>query len=165
MVETVRHTKESILYILSQIKDPEIPVLSIQEMGLLHDVKLSDDLCEVFIMPTYTGCPAMGIIETDIYTLLKQEGFQNIKVSLVYSPAWTTDLMSESSKVKLINYGIAAPVHSSCTNWLKPDAIEVLCPKCNSKHTELISRFGSTACKAFYSCKNCSEPFEYFKCH
>ena len=165
MVETGSHTKQSVLEILSRIKDPEIPVLSIQEMGMLHDVKLSGDLCEVFIMPTYSGCPAMGIIEEDIYTLLKQEGFSNIKVTLVYSPTWTTDLMSESSKEKLRAYGIAAPVHSSCTNWLKPNDVEVLCPKCNSKHTELISRFGSTACKALYSCKNCSEPFEYFKCH
>lgn len=164
---TVPYTKEDILFILAGIVDPEIPVVTIQEMGMLRDVILSDEYCEVIITPTYTGCPAMGIIEHDIIELLHQNGLANVKVTTSYSPAWTTDWMSEGTKEKLRKFGIAAPVHSSCVNWLKPlnDSQEVHCPKCNSTHTKLISQFGSTACKALYQCSDCQEPFDYFKCH
>jgi len=165
MVKTIPLTKTDILHLLSEIVDPEIPVVNIQEMGMLRDVLLTDDGCEVLLTPTYNGCPAMGIIEQDILLLLQQHGISNAKVKLVYSPAWTTDWMSDSTKEKLKHYGIAAPLHSSCVNWLKPDQIKVSCPNCGSEDTLLVSRFGATACKALYRCADCKEPFEYFKCH
>jgi ring-1,2-phenylacetyl-CoA epoxidase subunit PaaD len=165
MVETFLHTKEEIFQMLSSICDPEIPVVTIQEMGMLRDVILKEDECEVIITPTYTGCPAMGIIEHDIIELLLQNGIEKPKVTLVYSPAWTTDWMTDSTKEKLRVYGIAAPLHSNCTNWLKPSANAIKCPKCGSEHTQVISQFGSTACKALYRCTECKEPFDYFKCH
>ncbi|MCF8293237.1 MAG: phenylacetate-CoA oxygenase subunit PaaJ [Chitinophagaceae bacterium] len=165
MVNTVPYSKEDILFILAGIVDPEIPVVTIQEMGMLRDVILTEDLCEVIITPTYTGCPAMGIIEHDIVDLLIQNGIPNVKVTTSYSPAWTTDWMSEGTKEKLKNFGIAAPIHSSCSNWLNPKSVVVSCPRCDSKHTTMISQFGSTACKALYKCEDCKEPFDYFKCH
>ena len=165
MVNTSLHTKESIFNLLSTIVDPEIPVVSIEEMGMLRDVNITDTFCEVIITPTYTGCPAMGIIEDDIMTLLQQNGIENPSVKLVYSPAWTTDWMTEATKEKLRKFGIAAPIHSSCANWLKPTDVSVKCPKCHSENTKVISQFGSTACKALYSCNDCQEPFDYFKCH
>ncbi len=165
MVKSIPLTKADVLHLLSEIVDPEIPVVNIQEMGMLRDVLLSGDSCEVLLTPTYNGCPAMGIIEQDILLLLQQHGIPNAKVKLVYAPAWTTDWMSDSTKEKLKHYGIAAPLHSSCVNWLKPDQITVACPNCGSEETLLVSRFGSTACKALYRCNGCKEPFEYFKCH
>lgn len=159
------YQREEILALLSEIKDPEIPVVTIEEMGMLRDVILSDKACEILLTPTYTACPAMGIIEQDILSTLKEAGIKNAKVTMVFAPAWTTDWMSESTKEKLIQFGIAAPVHSSCSNWLSPKNVEVKCPKCHSIDTKLISQFGSTACKALYSCNHCHEPFDYFKCH
>lgn len=158
------HNREAIFQLLSQIVDPEIPVVTIQEMGMLRDVVVSENTCEVIITPTYTACPAMGIIEDDIKTILNENGVENITVSLVYSPAWTTDLMTEATKEKLKKYGIAAPLHSACSTWMST-AERVTCPRCHSQHTRLISKFGSTACKALYSCEDCLEPFDYFKCH
>lgn len=165
MLITTTLSKVEIFDLLSTIKDPEIPVVSIQEMGMLRDVIVTDDSCEVIITPTYSGCPAMGIIEDDIKALLKENGIENPKVTLVYSPAWTTDWMTEGTKEKLRDYGIAAPIHSSCINWLKPNSTIVACPCCQSENTKIVSQFGSTACKALYSCNDCKEPFEYFKCH
>lgn len=159
------HSKEGIFRLLSSICDPEIPVVSIEEMGMLRNVIFHDTSCEVVITPTYIGCPAMGIIEGDIIALLKQNGVENPKVSLVYSPAWTTDWMTETTKQKLRDFGIAAPMHSSCSSWIKPANTHVHCPRCNSKNTKVVSQFGSTACKALYSCNDCKEPFDYFKCH
>ncbi len=159
------YLREEILALLSEIKDPEIPVVTIEEMGMLRDVILSDKGCEILLTPTYTACPAMGIIEQDILSTLKEAGIDNAKVTMVFAPAWTTDWMSETTKEKLIRFGIAAPVHSSCSNWLSPKNVEVKCPKCESTDTKLISQFGSTACKALYSCNHCHEPFDYFKCH
>lgn len=157
--------REEILALLSEIKDPEIPVVTIEEMGMLRDVLISDNSYEVLLTPTYTGCPAMDIIEKDILSTLQEAGIANAKVTMVLAPAWTTDWMSESTKEKLIHFGIAAPVHSSCVNWLSPKNVEVNCPKCGSSNTNLVSQFGSTACKALYTCNSCKEPFDYFKCH
>jgi len=157
-------TKESVLALLAEIPDPEIPVVSIQEMGMLRDVIIKDDLCEVIITPTYTGCPAMGIIQADILMVLASHHIKPAKVTMVYSPAWTTDWMSDEAKEKLKNYGIAPPLHSSC-NSLPGSNLHIICPQCGSKQTEIISQFGSTACKALYKCNSCKEPFEYFKCH
>jgi len=158
-------SKEAILLILVDIVDPEIPVVSIQEMGMLRDVKLDASGCEVLITPTYNGCPAMAIIEQDIIDRLHQHGIEKVKVTTVYAPAWTTDWMQEETKEKLKKFGIAAPVHSTCVNWLKPGSVTVECPRCHSMHTQIVSQFGSTACKALYRCLDCKEPFDYFKCH
>lgn len=157
------HTKEEILGYLGEIADPEIPVVSIQEIGMLRDVLITEHGYEIILTPTYTGCPAMGIIEDDIERLLAEKGIGPVSVKLVYAPAWTTDWMSEAAKEKMRKYGIAPPVHSSCSHLFSTSTIK--CPKCGSDHTELISRFGSTACKALYKCNSCKEPFEYFKCH
>ncbi len=157
--------KEEIYKILSDIPDPEIPVINISELGILREVKLEDGVCMVVITPTYTGCPAMKVIEDDIKIKLKEVGIEKVKVALVYSPAWTTDWISDSAKEKLRVYGIAPPDHSSVDKKVllgKPR--ELKCPLCGSKNTEMISQFGSTACKALYRCLECKEPFDYFKC-
>lgn len=157
-------SRYDILRLLSSIPDPEIPVVSIEEMGMLRDVVVEDDRVEIIITPTYTGCPAMGIIEADILATLHQHGVKNASVRNVIEPAWTTDLMTEKAKEKLKAFGIAPPLHSSCSHdTFQHNEIE--CPRCNSKDTVLISRFGSTACKALYQCNDCKEPFDYFKCH
>lgn len=158
------HTKEEIFVILSAIADPEIPVVSIYEMGMLRDVTFSDKGYEVIITPTYSGCPAMGIIEQDIKMMLDKNGVTPATVKLVYDPAWTTDWMSDVAKEKLKKYGIAPPLHSSCTQDVFAHNI-IECPHCHSGDTVMISRFGSTACKSLYQCNDCKEPFEYFKCH
>jgi ring-1,2-phenylacetyl-CoA epoxidase subunit PaaD len=157
--------RADILSLLSEIKDPEIPVVSIEEMGMLRDVILSENDCEILLTPTYTGCPAMGIIEQDILSTLHKAGIANPKVTMILAPAWTTDWMSEGTKEKLVQFGIAAPVHSSCINWLSPNNVSVSCPKCGTTNTKIVSQFGSTACKALYTCNDCQEPFDYFKCH
>lgn len=165
MVSSDTYTKDEILELLSEIKDPEIPVVSIQEMGMLRDVMYEHNHYTIIITPTYTACPAMGIIQHDILSTLKLHGISNASVKLVYTPAWTSDWMSPSTKEKLKQYGIAAPLHSNCANAFHVEDGSVACPRCNSFHTKIISRFGSTACKALFRCNNCMEPFEYFKCH
>ncbi len=165
MVIAQPRSKEDILSILSTIKDPEIPVVNIEEIGMLRDVVLHKDRYEIILTPTYTGCPAMGIIQQDILATLFFHGISNATVKLVYAPAWTTDWMSDATKEKLRQFGISAPVHSSCHNFHSAQPEAVICPKCGSVNTSLISQFGSTACKALYRCKNCDEPFDYFKCH
>jgi ring-1,2-phenylacetyl-CoA epoxidase subunit PaaD len=150
--------------ILESVSDPEIPVLSIVDLGVVREVIAMDDKVMVHITPTYSGCPAMNMIEMEVRATLLEKGINN-DVKLVLSPAWTTDWMSEKGKQKLKAYGIAPPQDDDIsidTLFGKPDQIE--CPLCNSKKTELISQFGSTACKALYRCKDCLEPFDYFKC-
>ena len=150
--------------ILESVSDPEIPVLSIIDLGVVREVIAMEDKVMVHITPTYSGCPAMNMIEMEIRGALLEKGINN-DVKLVLSPAWTTDWMSEKGKQKLKAYGIAPPQDDDIsidTLFGKPDQIE--CPLCNSKKTELISQFGSTACKALYRCKDCLEPFDYFKC-
>lgn len=158
-------TKEQIFKLLSEIPDPEIPVINIIELGILRDVKYDDGLCTVVITPTYTGCPAMRVIEDDIKIKLKEIGINNVKVELVYSPAWTTDWISDEAKEKLRAYGIAPPEHSSMDKSLITGKKRNLrCPQCDSESVTMISQFGSTACKALYKCNNCKETFDYFKC-
>lgn len=157
-------TKEEILDLLSAIADPEIPVVNIREMGMLHDVIINDNGYEIVLTPTYTGCPAMGIIEQDIKMTLAKHGVTPVSVKLVYDPAWTTDWMTDVAKEKMRHYGIAPPVHSSC-NMDEFRHNIITCPHCHSTDTVMISRFGATACKALYQCNDCREPFEYFKCH
>lgn len=153
--------KKAIYSYLEEIKDPEVPVLSIIDLGIVRDVVLhEDDEIEVFITSTYSGCPAMDMITANIRVMLATLKFKKYKVTRVLSPAWTTDWMSEEGKRKLKEYGIAAPDKRFV---IATDGVE--CPLCNSKHTHLISEFGSTACKALYQCNDCKEPFDYFKCH
>lgn len=155
---------QDVYNLIAGIPDPEIPVITIKDLGILRDVKLVKDVYIVTITPTYTACPAMGMIETQIKEILSRHGIQKVKVELTYTPAWTTDWLSQEAKSKLKNYGIAPPNHSSCSKLFSAAEV-VVCPQCNSKHTSLISRFGSTACKALYKCEDCKETFDLFKCH
>lgn len=146
--------------ILETINDPEIPVLSILDLGIVRDVVLKDDELEITITATYTGCPAMDMIAATIKLALAEAGFEKLTIKNVISPAWTTDWMSEKGKQKLKEYGIAAPDKRFA---IPQDGVE--CPHCLSLNTRIISEFGSTACKALYQCNECKEPFDYFKCH
>lgn len=158
-------TEADIWTLLEQIKDPEIPVLSIVDLGVLREVKYQNDVFCISITPTYTGCPAMNMIEEEIKTLLHRNNIP-CKVKLILSPAWTTDWMTETGKQKLKAYGIAPPQDEGISlNDLFGSPENIICPLCNSCHTELISQFGSTACKSLYKCLDCKEPFDYFKCH
>lgn len=157
--------KEKIYSLLETIPDPEIPVISVVELGIVRDVLVEGKNVLVKITPTYSGCPAMKQIEDDIKNLLSQNNY-NTNIEMVYSPAWTTDWISDEAKEKLRKYGIAPPEHSSIDKRVltgKQPRI-VACPQCKSTHTEMISQFGSTACKALYKCLDCKEPFDYFKC-
>lgn len=158
--------------LLKEIKDPEIPVLSIVDLGIVREIKIQsppseDGGIEVVITPTYTGCPAMDMIAAAIKIEMATLGFKKVKVTHVISPAWTTDWMSEEGKQKLKEYGIAPPnpKQQVCNDKLFAADEAVQCPHCNSWHTHRISEFGSTACKALYQCDECKEPFDYFKCH
>lgn len=152
------------MQVLAAIPDPEIPVVSIIEMGMLRDVLISEAGYEVIITPTYSGCPAMNLIDQLVRLTLEANGIKPVRVKMVYDPAWTTDWMTDVAKEKLRQYGIAPPLHTSC-NQEPFEKNAITCPRCDSSDTELVSRFGSTACKSLYKCRNCMEPFEYFKCH
>ena len=150
--------------IVARVADPEIPVLSIADLGVLRDVRVDGDRVVVDITPTYSGCPAMDAIRDDIVLALSAAGFAEVEVRLVLSPAWSTDWMSEEGRRKLTEYGIAPPTGRAALN---PGpirlAISVRCPQCGSLDTRESSRFGSTACKALYECRACLEPFDHFK--
>ena len=162
----MKHKTEDIWTILEEVTDPEIPVLTVADLGIIRDIKIhEDETIEVIITPTYSGCPAMNTIEINIKAALQEKGFDKIKVSTILSPAWTTDWLSEAGKRKLKEYGIAPPVGSRSKRALFGEEPVVECPHCNSKNTEMISQFGSTACKSLYRCKDCLEPVDYFKCH
>ncbi|MER3498684.1 MAG: phenylacetate-CoA oxygenase subunit PaaJ [Chitinophagaceae bacterium] len=152
---------------LEQITDPEIPVLSITDLGIVRNVKISDGEVEIIITPTYSGCPAMDVISMNIRMMLFSLGIRNFKISQQLAPAWTTDWMSEEGKKKLKEYGIAPPnaKQQVCNEKLFIQDEAVQCPHCESYHTHRVSEFGSTACKALYVCDDCKEPFDYFKCH
>lgn len=158
--------EKQIWTILKEVKDPEVPVLSIIDLGIVRGVKTSEDKIEITITPTYSGCPAMDVISMDIRLKLIEKGFRNISIQEQLSPAWTTDWMSEDGKQKLKTFGIAPPnpKQQFCsTEMFQQEAVQ--CPRCNSYHTEVISQFSSTACKAMYRCLDCKEAFDYFKCH
>ena len=148
----------------SRVVDPEIPVLTIADLGVLREVKVTDDGVEVAITPTYSGCPAMNMIALEIELALEREGFVRPKIRTVLSPAWTTDWMSDDGRRKLLEYGIAPPQATSSRRALFGEQ-QVACPQCSSTNTELLSEFGSTSCKALWRCRSCREPFDYFKCH
>ncbi|MBK9533118.1 MAG: phenylacetate-CoA oxygenase subunit PaaJ [Chitinophagaceae bacterium] len=166
MVNTADIEIKKIREILEQVTDPEIPVLTITDLGIVRDVKINGDEIEVVITPTYTGCPAMDMIAMNIKLALIENGYSNIKITSVLAPAWTTDWMTEDGKRKLKEYGIAPPQsESGPRKWRGPESFHVQCPQCNSSNTRCISEFGSTACKSLYQCNDCKEPFDYFKCH
>lgn len=148
----------------AQVVDPEIPVLTIADLGVLRDVTVTDDGVEVAITPTYSGCPAMNMIALEIELALTRQGILNPKVKTVLSPAWTTDWMTDDGRRKLKDYGIAPPIAGSGRRALFGEQ-EVACPQCGSTETEVLSEFGSTSCKALWRCRACREPFDYFKCH
>jgi ring-1,2-phenylacetyl-CoA epoxidase subunit PaaD len=151
--------------ILKGVVDPEIPVLTVVDMGVIRDILVTETGIEVSITPTYSGCPAMEVISSDIIATLNRNGYSNITIKTVLSPAWTTDWITDEAKEKLRLYGIAPPEHSSADkNVLFGKSKFVKCPQCKSAQTEMISQFGSTACKALWKCLDCKEPFDYFKC-
>jgi ring-1,2-phenylacetyl-CoA epoxidase subunit PaaD len=160
------HSKEHILSLLSEIPDPEIPVISIIELGVIREIEVIDQTTiQLKITPTYSGCPAMQQIEDDVRKKLTEHGFTTIAIKTIFSPPWTTDWITPDAKEKLRKYGIAPPEHSTeDKNWLTGKHSVVQCPRCKSQSTKLISQFGSTACKALYQCQDCLEPFDYFKC-
>lgn len=159
-------TTEDIFNLLSEIPDPEIPVISIIELGVIRNVEISNDTTiSLKITPTYSGCPAMKQIEDDVRKKLSENGFTTIDIKTIFSPPWTTDWITPEAKEKLRKYGIAPPENSTeDKSWLTGKEKKIACPRCKSTNTKLISQFGSTACKALYQCKDCLEPFDYFKC-
>ncbi len=170
--------EKKVWQILESVCDPEVPVLSVVDLGIIRKVEFYNDVRQpplgglgVFITPTYSGCPAMDAISIDIRLKLAEHGYKNVKITSLLSPAWTTDWMSERGKQKLKAYGIAPPQESGHSRWSQgsghskwPD-YSPPCPQCHSSNTKLLSQFGSTACKALYQCNDCKEPFDYFKCH
>ncbi len=162
-------TDEQLWGWVAEVSDPEIPVLSITDLGIVRAIAWRDGACEVTITPTYSGCPAMQVIEDNIKAVLQQHGLA-VAVRTVLSPAWTTDWISDSGRDKLRAYGIAPPqaaapqpVNASAL-FARRDEV-IACPQCSSRHTRLVSQFGSTACKALYRCTDCLETFDYFKPH
>jgi len=151
--------------LLEEVKDPEIPVLSVVDLGIVRSVSFDSGEPEVAITPTYSGCPAMNTIETEVREALRRAGYQRASVKTVRAPAWTTDWMTEAGRRKLEEYGIAPPAEATTDKGalLGRDPV-VRCPHCGSEDTRKVSEFGSTACKAHYQCKACLEPFDYFKC-
>lgn len=161
----VAYSEKEIFDFLKEIPDPEIPVISIVELGVVRKVKNTPEGVEVDITPTYSGCPAMKQMEDDVISLLHAKGIDEVKVNMVYTPAWTTDWLSAEAREKLRKYGIAPPEENTTDkSFLTGKPKQVKCPRCGSLHTEMVSQFGSTACKALYKCKDCLEPFDYFKC-
>lgn len=152
---------------LEQVFDPEIPALTIEDLGILRGVSLSDDgYVEVVITPTYSGCPAMNAIEINIRAALEDAGVSKVRVRSQLSPAWTTDWMSEAGREKLRQFGIAPPANAEMDKRaLMGERQALACPICQSRNTQMISQFGSTSCKALFRCLDCFEPFDYFKCH
>jgi ring-1,2-phenylacetyl-CoA epoxidase subunit PaaD len=155
-------TAAQALALLHLVKDPEVPVLSVVELGVVRAVAVEDNSVTVTITPTYSGCPAMHAIEHGITEALEQAGFERIVLKTVYAPAWTSDWLSDTAKAKLQRYGIAPPRQSEVVS-LGTTVRSVACPHCGSAMTELVSEFGATACKALYRCRACREPFEHFK--
>ena len=152
---TTRPTVDEVWTCLAAVPDPEIPVISLVDLGIIRDVQWLDDTLEVTVTPTYSGCPATAIINIEIEAALRAMGIENLSLKRQIAPPWTTDWMTDTGKAKLESYGIAPP---------QPAGGPTRCPHCRSKHVEKISQFGSTPCKAQWRCTDCLEPFDYFKC-
>ena len=156
-------SKQQVLEWLSEVADPEIPVLTIADLGILRDVHIRDEIV-VELTPTYSGCPATEVIEQSVVDALHKQGIENVSISRVLSPPWTTDWISDEGRDKLKEYGIAPPAEGGSKRELLHGTRNIACPRCESTDTSVVSEFGSTACKASYKCDACLEPFEYFKC-
>ncbi len=156
-------TVEEVWAWLEEVPDPEVPVVSVVDLGIVRDVAWHDDVLEVTVTPTYSGCPATAVIDLEIQAALRRHGVEHFKVKRQLSPAWTTDWIGDKAREKLRAFGIAPPIGAACAGALAP--VEVECPRCGSPKTERISQFGSTPCKASYRCIDCLEPFDYFKVH
>ena len=149
--------------ILETVQDPEIPVISVVDLGIVRKIEISEQGVEINITPTYNGCPALDVIPIMIKEAVEKQGIGPVTVRNVLSPAWSTDWISEGGRERLQAFGIAPPNPADARIELEDRAIP--CPRCSSVNTRLISRFGSTPCKAAYQCNDCLEPFDYFKCH
>lgn len=158
-------TEQEVWKILHKVYDPEIPVISVVDLGMIREVRTDGERVEVDVAPTYSGCPAMDVIPILIRQALEAEGFQEVQVRNVIAPPWTTDWISEEGKRCLEAFGIAPPVGRADADPEEDVDKEVPCPHCGSTDTVEVSRFGSTPCKAAYKCEACLEPFDYFKCH
>lgn len=156
---------EHIWEILTTVEDPEVPVINVCELGIIRNVEIVRETVFVTVTPTYSGCPAVEVIDLNIRVAIMEEGYSDVVIKHEINPPWSTDDITEAGRQKLLDYGIAPPNGSSAKASLlgvdKPRA----CPQCGSEKTELLSQFGSTACKALYRCLDCREPFDYFKCH
>jgi ring-1,2-phenylacetyl-CoA epoxidase subunit PaaD len=156
-------TREQVLDWLRTVPDPEIPVLTIMDLGIVRDVRVNGDVI-VALTPTYTGCPATEVIEQSVLEAVRSHGIDRVSIERVLSPPWTTDWISAAGRAKLLDYGIAPPEPGASKRALLHGDRAIACPRCNSLATTRVSEFGSTACKASYKCTACLEPFEYFKC-
>jgi ring-1,2-phenylacetyl-CoA epoxidase subunit PaaD len=156
-------SREQVLDWLSEVADPEIPVLTIIDLGIVRDV-LVEDVVTVALSPTYSGCPATEVIEQSVIAALEKNGVESVRIQRVLSPPWTTDWISNAGREKLLAYGIAPPTQGASKRALLDGSRDIGCPRCGSRNTSIVSEFGSTACKAAYRCDACLEPFEYFKC-
>lgn len=156
--------RERAMAAAAHVVDPEIPVLSIVDLGVLRAIEVEDGIVRVSITPTYSGCPAMRTIELSLEAALRSAGIEQFRIETVLAPAWTTDWLSDEGRRKLRAFGIAPPTGTTSRRALF-GADAVTCPRCGSADTERLSEFGSTACKALYRCRQCREPFDYFKCH
>lgn len=167
MVPKTSHIdNEKLQHWLEEVRDPEIPVLNIVEMGILREVETGPRGIIVYITPTYSGCPAMSAIEESIKSKMREKGIEQVTVKKDFSASWTTEWMTDEARQKLKEYGIAPPEHRNATDTSIPLSEKtVSCPQCDSDRTTLQSEFGSTACKALFYCHNCEEAFEHFKCH
>lgn len=149
---------------LEEVKDPEVPVLSVVDLGIVRKIEQVGETWEITITPTYSGCPAMRTIEQEIEAICAENKISLLPIKTILSPAWTTDWISEKGRNNLREYGIAPPENEVDKSVLFAKPIVIPCPKCGSKDTKMVSEFGSTACKAHYQCVSCFEPFDYFKC-
>lgn len=165
MIVDLKHNIPPVVFdLLEKVTDPEIPVLSIIDLGVVHQVKVNQNDVYIELMPTYTGCPAMDMIQEDIVKAFEDSSY-SVQVKLVLSPAWTSDRISQKGKAALKAYGVAPPVESTANKAALLEGAKIIaCTNCGSQNTQLVSQFGSTACKALFKCLDCLEPFDYFKC-
>ena len=164
MVSDIEHIDQQLFPILEKVSDPEIPVLSIMEMGVVRSAVIENNVVKVQITPTYSGCPAMDVIGDDIKKVLNEAGY-SAKIELILAPAWTTDWITPKGRKALEEYGIAAPLEEAADKAALLNGKRIVkCTNCSSQNTRMVSQFGSTACKAQFQCDDCQEPFDYFKC-
>lgn len=163
----VTNIDDRLVEILASVSDPEVPVLSILDLGVVRSAQIGEDnSVQIIITPTYSGCPAMDVIRFEISEAMTRTGYPFVNIETVIAPPWTTDWISEDGKKKLKAYGIAPPAEKTTDkSFLNGEPKRIACPRCNSENTTMVSLFGSTACKSLHKCLDCKEPFDYFKCH